>query len=84
MKGINEVLSDGPYSVKDIAKKLESSYMFDQWRAETIARTELLSAGSTGQFTSELQLYDLGIVIGKKWRSAHKERTRQWHKDVNG
>jgi hypothetical protein len=58
--------------------------MFDKWRAETIARTELLSAGSTGQFASDLQLYDLGIVIGKEWRSAHQDRTRQWHKDANG
>ncbi|UDM72403.1 phage minor head protein [Vagococcus fluvialis] len=84
LKVINEVLSEGPYSVKDVAKKLENSYMFDKWRAETIARTELLSAGSTGQFASDLQLYDLGIVIGKEWRSAHQDRTRQWHKDANG
>lgn len=72
---------DGDYTVKEMAAELKRGFGFSQHRAETIARTEVVGAGRSGQYHSDVQS---GIVIGKQWRSALQERTRIGHREADG
>lgn len=72
---------DGDYTVKEMAAELKRGFGFSDHRAETIARTEVIGAARSGQYHSDIQS---GIVIGKKWRSALQERTREGHREADG
>lgn len=72
---------DGNYTEKKAAEDLTRSFAFKPSRSATIARTEILGAGRSGQYHADVQS---GIVIGKKWRSALQERTRDGHREADG
>ncbi|MET3689879.1 hypothetical protein ABIC37_005429 [Priestia megaterium] len=72
---------DGNYSEKKAAEDLTRGFAFKPSRSATIARTEILGAGRSGQYHADVQS---GIVIGKKWGSALQERTREGHREANG
>ena len=72
---------DGDYTVKEMTAELKRGFGFSDHRAETIARTEVVGAARSGQYHSDIQS---GIVIGKKWRSALQERTREGHREADG
>lgn len=76
-----DVIYEGSFSINKAREALENAYSFSSDRAETIARTEILSAGRAGQFHADVQS---GMVIGKKWMAANQERTRDHHKRANG
>lgn len=76
-----DVVYEGNYSIKKFSDALKESFAFSDQRAEVIARTEVISASRAGQYHGDLQS---GIVIGKKWRSALQERTRQGHREADG
>lgn len=76
-----DVVYEGKYTIPKAAKALQDSFAFSPARAERIARTEIISAGRSGQFHGDLQS---GIVIGKKWRAADQPgRTREGHLEAN-
>lgn len=79
-----DVIYDGPYSIDKASEALNESFGFSEARAQVIARTEILTAGTTGQFQSDYQAYEKGIVIGKVWRSALQENTRHAHREADG
>lgn len=83
-KLIYDVIADGPYSMDKIAKALDDSFAFGNDRARTIARTETLSAQSTGQFANDAKFYNDGMLIGKTWYDSNDNRVRDWHHDANG
>lgn len=76
-----DVVADGKYTIDKAQDALQESYDFSETRARTIARTEILTAARTGQNAADAQS---GLVIGKEWRSANQERTREAHKRANG
>lgn len=75
-----DVVYEGQYSQKILADALRESFGFSETRANTISRTEVLTAGRAGQFHADRQS---GMVIGKRWRSAPQERTRKAHREAN-
>lgn len=76
-----EQVYNGKYSVPKASEALSQAHGFSPERAEVIARTEIIGAGHTGQFQSDLQS---GIVIAKIWRQALDSRTRDSHKEAGG
>ncbi|KAB2328941.1 hypothetical protein F7731_23600 [Cytobacillus depressus] len=76
-----DVVYEGHFSIKIATDALIDTYGFSKSRAETIARTEIISAGRAGQYHGDLQS---GIVIGKRWRAALQERTRDHHRIADG
>lgn len=76
-----DVVYEGPFTIDKAAERIEESYSFSHERAVTIARTEIISAGRSGQYYGDMQS---GIVIGKKWMSAHQDRTRDGHREADG
>lgn len=75
-----DVVYEGQYSINKMSKALQETFAFGESRANTIARTEVITAGRAGQYHADLQS---GIVIGKRWRSASQERTRRTHREAN-
>lgn len=69
------------YSIPAAVKYLQTDFGFSSYRAERIARTEIISGARSGQYHGDKQS---GIVIGKTWRSALQERTREGHREANG
>lgn len=76
-----DAVYEGDFTIQKAAKKLRESYAFSNARATTIARTEVISAGRSGQYFSDLQS---GMVIGKQWKAALQERTRDGHRLADG
>lgn len=76
-----DVVYEGKYTIDKAAKSIEESYGFSKDRAQTIARTEIISAARSGQFHADDQS---GIVIGKEWFSAHQSNTRPGHREADG
>jgi len=68
------------YSIPAAAEYLKTDFGFSQGRAERIARTEIISAGRSGQYHGDKQS---GIVIGKEWKAAHQDRTRAGHLEAD-
>lgn len=75
-----DVAYEGNYSIKKFSEAIQDSFAFSESRGNTIARTEVITAGRSGQYFADVQS---GIVIGKKWRSAAQERTREGHREAN-
>ena len=76
-----DVVYEGNFSINKASKALRETYSFSPERAETIARTEIISAGRAGQYHGDLQS---GMVIGKRWMAAQQERTRDHHRKADG
>lgn len=76
-----DVAFEGQYSVAKAANALREDFAFSKGRARTIARTEMVGAARTGQWHSDKQS---GMVIGKIWRSAQQDRTRDGHREADG
>ena len=76
-----DVAFEGQYSVTKAANALREDFAFSKGRARTIARTEMVGAARTGQWYSDKQS---GMVIGKIWRSAQQDRTRDGHREADG
>lgn len=76
-----DVAYDGKFTIVKFAQALEEAYIFSQERATVIARTEVLNAARSGQFHGDIQS---GIVIGKEWKSAKQDRTRNGHRAADG
>ncbi|MGP4063081.1 phage minor head protein [Halobacillus sp. H74] len=76
-----DVVYEGSYSIGKASEALQDEYAFDPTRANTIARTEIITAGRAGQYHADGQS---GMVIGKVWRSALQERTREHHREADG
>ncbi|MEH7114557.1 phage minor head protein [Neobacillus niacini] len=76
-----DVVADGPYTIPKAAKALRESYAFSESRALTIARTEIISAGRSGQYFADIQS---GMVVAKTWMAAQQDRTRDGHREADG
>ncbi|MDP1441914.1 phage minor head protein [Priestia megaterium] len=76
-----DVAFEGQYSITKAANALREDFAFSKGRARTIARTEMVGAARTGQWHSDKQS---GMVIGKIWRSAQQDRTRDGHREADG
>lgn len=75
------LVADGKYSIDKAAESLQQEFAFSENRSRVIARTEIISAGRSGQYFADVQS---GIVIGKKWRAAKQDRTRDGHREADG
>jgi SPP1 gp7 family putative phage head morphogenesis protein len=84
MKIVQQGIEDG-LSVDDVAKLIvEDSIKIGASRAQTIARTETLTAVSLGQ-ASMMELAAKAIPgLKKSWISSQDEDVRESHKAVNG
>lgn len=76
-----DVIVEGDYSIPKAAERLQQSFGFSEDRAKVIARTEIMTSATVGQFQSD---YQSGLVIGKKWNSTHDDRTRHSHSESDG
>lgn len=76
-----DAVYDEAFTIQKAAEALQDEYSFSRSRAETIARTEIITAGRAGQFFGDQQS---GMVIGKMWRSANQENTRDPHRSADG
>lgn len=76
-----DVVMEGKFSIDKASKALQEAYSFSPARSTVIARTEIISAGRSGQYHGDMQS---GIVIGKKWMAANQERTRPGHRSADG
>lgn len=76
-----DVVAEGKPTIQKAADAIRESYAFSEDRALTIARTEIISAGRSGQYFADMQS---GIVIGKKWMAAQQDRTRDGHREADG
>jgi len=76
-----DVAFEGQYNITKAANALREDFAFSKGRARTIARTEMVGAARTGQWHSDKQS---GMVIGKIWRSAQQDRTRDGHREADG
>lgn len=75
-----DVVANGKYDINKGAAAIQESHGFSKKRAKVIARTEMIGAARTGQFSSDQQS---GMVIGKTWKSALQDRTRPGHQKAN-
>ncbi|MEP9408557.1 phage minor head protein [Peribacillus frigoritolerans] len=76
-----DLVYEGQYSIDKAAESLMNEFAFSENRARTIARTEIITAGRSGQYFADVQS---GMVIGKKWMAAQQERTRDAHREADG
>ncbi|WP_306010483.1 phage minor head protein [Bacillus sp. MMSF_3328] len=76
-----DVVADGKFTIPKAARALEDAYSFSPSRAETIARTEIISAGRSGQYFADIQS---GMVVAKTWMAAQQDRTRDGHRKADG
>jgi hypothetical protein len=76
-----DVVVEGHFTIDKMAKCIQESHAFSKSRARTIARTEVISAGRSGQYHADVQS---GMVIGKKWMAAQQDRTRKGHRGADG
>ena len=82
-KLIYDTISDGPYSIDKVQETLQRDYVFSDDRARTIARTEILTAQTTGQFASDMKFADEGLLLGKIWQDSNDDRVRESHQDAH-
>ena len=74
-------IADG-LSIPEISKKIRTNRSFAPYRATMIARTETHSAMNYANYEISSQL-GLNRPI-KEWNSALDDRTREWHRTMNG
>ena len=84
-KLIYDTISDSPYSIDKVQSVLQRDYAFSDDRARSIARTEILTAQTTGQFGSDMKFAEEDLLLGKVWRDSNDyPRVRDWHHHANG
>ena len=67
---------------KDLAARVQDEFeLADSWRAETIARTEVIGSSNFASFNAYEQS---GVVPGKQWVSTLDDRVRDSHEALNG
>ena len=71
-------------SIPNIVKRTESIFGSNQAAAYRAARTAVGSAQNSGRYFSMLRAEDMGIIIKKKWKATHDERTRDSHVELDG
>ncbi len=76
-QAIREVVAEGireGHTMHDIARSIRAAYgAFSGYRAERIARTEVVGASNAG---SQMAAQVTGLVLNKEWISTRDERTR--------
>lgn len=82
-KLIYDVIADGPYSIDKIQAALQRDYAFSRQRARSIARTEVLTSQTTGQFASDMKFADEGLLLGKVWQDSNDSRVRDKHRHAH-
>ena len=80
-KTIEAGLANGD-SIEDISRDIQKSNAFSTTRATLIARTETHSAMNEGNMAITKTLALSNPV--KEWNNAMDERSRYWHKDMDG
>lgn len=81
---IYDTLADGPYSIDKVQEALQKNYTFSDTRARSIARTEILTAQTTGQFASDMVFYNDEMLIGKYWQDSDDSKVRHSHEEADG
>jgi HK97 family phage portal protein len=80
-----EVLKEGVEQgegTSQLADRLKERFTdLETWRAETIARTEVVSGHSQASF---FVAKESGVVASKEWLATHDDRVRDTHKRLNG
>lgn len=82
-KLIHDTIQDGPYSIDKVQDALQKDYSFSDSRARSIARTEILTSQTTGQFASDMKFADVGLLLGKYWQDSNDDRVRHSHKEAH-
>lgn len=82
MQQVERAITTGA-STEEIKQSLEVLGNFSEFRADTIARTEIGTAYSTGNWQASQALGEYGPVE-KMWLATLDRRTRQDHADLNG
>lgn len=72
--------ADEGASLYEMRERIKALPEFSAYRAEMVARTEVISAMNSG----ELESYALMGAKGKRWVSAHDSRTRDAHRRADG
>lgn len=70
-------------STEEIKQSLERLGNFSEFRADTIARTEIQTAYAVGNWEASLALGEFGPTE-KEWLTAGDERVRDTHRDLDG
>lgn len=71
-------------SIPKIAKRLERVENMNKNASFRTARTMVTSAENKGRMDMLEKAESEGIIFKKKWISQQTERTRDWHRDLNG
>ena len=71
-------------SIPKIAERLENVTNMSHASAVRNARTMVTAAENRGRLDSYQQAEDDGIILKKTWLSIHDNRTRDWHRDLDG
>lgn len=83
-KDINNIITDGyrdGWGINDVANKIETRFdQLETWEARRIARTEIHGSHMQGI----MQSYEEMGVEYTQWASAHDNRTRDTHIDIDG
>lgn len=82
-RAMRDAIADGA-SIPDIADAISSSLLnASQWRAELIARTEVVSSYNGGVYEAGQTLPD-DVAAGMVWIATSDERTRPSHLEADG
>jgi SPP1 gp7 family putative phage head morphogenesis protein len=79
---VTDSLAQGA-STEDLKNQIEQVTQFSEFRADTIARTEMNSAFVNGAYQGEAALGEYGPRF-KEWLAVGDARTRPEHMDANG
>lgn len=71
-------------SIPKISKRIMNVQQMNKEAAVCSARTIVTGAECKGRMDSYKRVQDDGIIMVKKWISAHDSRTRDWHRDLDG
>ena len=87
MKKINSQVLQGIIqgeSIPNISKRIMNVQNMNKAAAIRSARTIVTGAENKGRMDSYQRAQDDGIILEKEWIAAIDNRTRDWHKDLNG
>lgn len=71
-------------SIPKISKRIMNVQQMNKEAAVRSARTIVTGAECKGRMDSYKRVQDDGIIMVKKWISAHDNGTRDWHRDLDG
>lgn len=87
MKKINSQVLQGIIqgeSISKISKRIMNVQQMNKEAAVRSARTIVTGAECKGRMDGYRRAQDDGIIMVKKWISVHDNRTRDWHRDLDG